>query len=315
MRGTAALLAAAIAVAGCGSSTPTTPQPTVFTGPQTSDALPEPFGPQSSQSLLNEAAQVSDAPAPPDLRRLRGAVYPFSSVHHSGDHEDAGVSFTGTGRYTSFYAVHTLYPRFALSYPAGQMGTEWLFAPTSKAGCLENVTVYVSSGSGTQPQFSVYDWCNNGGYILTKNVDPTFVSKYVRTISPGETGYVTEIYAASLKPTAGTVWKSLIYNHVTLRWDTMTSLVERNPPTYNGWSIFETYYVPGHCSTTPIVAASHIEIYDTVLRKWVLLTPTLPGLSTSSFPGPPGDCFVADTTGPASYVFHLLVPDNSWNVN
>jgi hypothetical protein len=279
------------------------------------DTLPEPFGPQSPQSLLDSPIVRSNAPAPINLKTLRHGMSPFSSVHYPGDHEDAGVGFQDSGRYTSIYAVHTLYPTFNLAYPSGQSGNEYLFAPTTKAGCLENVTVYVNGGSGTQPQFSVFDWCNNGGYILVLNIDNTFVNKYVRKLSNGDTAYVTEVYTAASKPRAGTVWKSLIFNNLTGHWDTMKSLIQQNPPTYNGWSIFETYFLPGPCPTTPAIAATRIKQYDTVTKTWRLMTPTLPGLSTSVTTGPPGDCFVADSTGPATYRLKLISPDYSWKVH
>ena len=279
------------------------------------DALPNPFGPHSPQSLLDAPIVRSDASAPINLKTLRHGMTPFSSVHNPGDHEDAGVTFQGSGRYTSIYAVHTLYPTFSLAYPPGQSGNEYLFAPTTKSGCLENVTVYVNGGSGTQPQFSVFDWCNNGGYILVKNIDNTFANKYVRTLSNGDTAYVTEIYTAAKKPHTGTVWKSLIFDNLTGRWDTMISLRQQNPPTYNGWSIFETYFLPGPCPTTPQIGATHIKLYDTVTETWQLMTPSLPGLTTGVATGPPGDCFIADSTGPATYRFKLISPDYSWKVH
>lgn len=276
--------------------------------------LVAPFGPDSPASYINDSPLRSDAPHPPNLHALRSREVPFSTVHNPGDHEDAGVGFNDTGRYTSLYAVHTFYPTLALSHPSGQAGTQWLFAPTTKAGCLENVTVYLNDGSGTQRQFSVFDWCNTIGYILSKNIDATFVHDYVRTLSNGRPGYQTEIYASSLKPTTGTVWRSLVYNHVTSRWDTMISLVQHKPPTYNGWSIFETYYLQGPCPVTPTISASSIYQYDTVTRAWRLMTASLPGITTSSSSGPPGACFVADNTGPATYTFTLTSPYYAWTV-
>lgn len=275
----------------------------------------QPFGPRSPQSLLDAPIVRSDAPAPINLKKLRHGMTPFSSVHNPNDHEDAGISFQDSGQYTSIYAVHTLYPTFNLAYPPGQSGNEYLFAPTTKSGCLENVTVYVNGGSGTQPQFSVFDWCNNGGYILVMNIDSAFVSKYVRTLPNGDTAYVTEIYTAAKKPHTGTVWKSLIFDNLSGRWDTMTSLKQQNPPVYNGWSIFETYFLPGPCATTPQIEATHIKLYDTVTQTWQLMTPSLPGLTTGVATGPPGDCFIADSTGPATYRFKLTSPDYSWKVH
>lgn len=300
---------------GCGLNSPQSavPRQTAL-APLSSNVIPEPFGPQSPQSLREGVQVTSDAPPPPNLNRLRHGIRPLSSVG-TGDHEDAGIGFQGAGRYTSLAAVHTIYPALNLGYPSGQSGNEYLFAPTTKAGCLENVTVYVSDGIKTQVQFSVFDWCNSINYILTKTVDSAFVRKYVRRLSNGETVYSTEIFADASKPESGTVWRSLIYNHITGHWDTMASLVQQKPPDYNGWSIFETYYLPGPCLATPAIAASHISLYDTVTRTWRLLTPELVDLSTSVSTGPPGACFIAGDTGPATYRFDLLATDYSWSVN
>lgn len=298
------------ALAGCsGSSVPIQSVPPPFS----SDGVPEPFGPQSPQSLLDNVQVTSDAPMPPNLNTLRHRLRPLSSVG-SGDHEDAGVGFDGSGRYTSLAVEHAIYPALTLAYPGGQSGNEYLFAPTTKDGCLENVTVYVNGGAGTQVQFSVFDWCNTISYILVKTVDGAFVSKYVYRRSNGEMFYCTEIYTASNKPTTGTVWRSLIYNNITRHWDTLATLVQQKPPKYNGWSIFETYYLPGHCPVTPTIAANYIRLYDTVTGTWRSLTPGLTGLSTSVSTGPPGTCFVADTTGPATDTFNLVSPDYAWNV-
>lgn len=307
----------ALALSACTSAAPPTsetPPATVGADAVASAELPQPYDERSPAGLLNDHPIRSDAPNPEDLRTLRARAIPFSSVHHTGDHEDAGIGFDETGsRYTSLYVVHTLYPQFMLSYPSGQTGTEWLFAPTTKAGCLENVTVYLNHGYGTQEEFAVYDWCNTISYILSKSIDATFVQNYVRTLANGRTAYVTEIHASSHQPTVGTVWRSLIYNHRTLRWDTMVSLVQQKPPTYNGWSIFETYFLIGPCPKTPAISASSIKLYDTVTQTWRLLTTTLPSISESSSSGPPGECFVADSTGPATYTFSDT-PYYSWTV-
>lgn len=282
------------------------------TAKNTTEDLPVPFGPRSPRSLLDVSTMRSNAVLPINLKTLRYGIRPRSSVQPN-DHEDAGVSFQDSGRYTSLYAVHTLYPKFSLPYPSGQSGNEYLFAPTTKAGCLENVTVYVNGGYGTQPQFSVFDWCNSINYIYVHNIDPSFVEKYVRKVN-GLPAYVTEIYTADGNPTTGTVWKSLIFNNQTSRWDAMVSLTQQNPPTYNGWSIFETYFLPGPCPATPRIAATHIQQYDTITMTWKLMTPSLPGLSTGVITGPPGSCFVADSTGRATYRLKLPSPDYSWNI-
>ncbi len=236
------------------------------------------------------------------------------SVVGPNDHEDAGIGFQGDGRYTSLYAIHEVHVGLQVPYPAGQTDTAFLYAPTTKDGCFENVTAYATTPAGTTEDLGVFDWCNNGGFVAGVTIDERFTRLYVRKIG-GVPSYVTEIYAHDLHPHTGTKWCSLIYNFVTHRWNEIYELAQQPAaPDYNGWSIFEFYFVPGPCPKLPSISAWSLSLYDTHVRRWRLITPSLPQLSTSTIDGPPGSCFIDNSPLGAMYILNRLIPNYYWNV-
>lgn len=280
------------------------------------DSVPVPLDPSASDVDIDQAPVDTRVTIPEamNLRRLRHGISPLSFVGQS-DHEDAGVLFQGAGRYTSLFAIHEIHQRLQLPYLASQFGTEWLFAPTTKDGCLENVTVYLNHGTGTQMQFAVFDWCNAITYIAAVTVDDQFFDKYVRDVGRGVPAYVTEIYTRDRMPHPGTKWYSLIFNFRTHRWNAVTSIVQQPlAPDYNGWSIFEIYFLPGPCPRLPSISAAGLSLYDTETRSWRLLTPQRPDISTSSAFGPPGSCFVRDGGQRSATYKARIEPAYAWEV-
>lgn len=277
---------------------------------------PQPLDPSAPDSAIDATSLHTDSllPAIKGLNELHGRRTRLS-VAVAGDHEDAGIGFNGNGRYTSLFAVHEIHPYLQLSYPSGATGNEFVFAPTTKDGCLENVTVYVRDQNGpTQVQFAVFDWCNTFYFIGGVNVDAAFVSKYVRMTSSDSGIYATEIYTHDRIPHAGTRWYSLLYNFETHRWNSIEQLTQQTSDVvYNGWSIFETYLQPGPCPDMPQTGAGDLSLYDTVRHRWRLISPSLPDLSTGASYGPPGSCFVP-APGPGVTYKATIVPDYAWSV-
>jgi hypothetical protein len=278
------------------------------------DTAPRPLDPDASDAAIDAAPFDTRASLPDamNLRRLRHGVTPRSFVGPN-DHEDAGIGFQGAGRYTSLFAIHELHPHLQLPYLPSQSGSEWLYAPTTKDGCLEHVTVYVNHGFGTEVQFAVFDWCNAITFIAGVTVNDRFVDNYVRDLGFGTPAYVTEIYTHDRVPRPGTKWYSLIFNFHTRRWNAVTTIAQQPlAPDYNGWSIFETYFLPGPCPRLPSIRATAISLYDTEARTWRLLTPRRRDITSSAWFGPPSPCWVPDDGG-ATYRTHII-PDHAWEV-
>ena len=244
-------------------------------------------------------------------RRLRRTPM---SVAGSNDHEDTGVGFNESGRYTSLFAIHQVHPGLQIVNPPGQDGTSFLYAPTTKDGCFENTTAYATNSAGTTADLGVFDWCNNGGFVAGVNIDRSFTSLYVRRIA-GIAVFVTEIYSADLHPRAGTKWYSLIYNFVTRRWNEIAELSEEpSLPPFGGWSIFEFYFLPGPCPVLPSISVGALSLFDTQLHRWRLITPSLPDLVGNVSPGPPGSCFVNNSPEGATYKMERVLPYYFWMV-
>jgi len=244
-------------------------------------------------------------------RRLRRI--PMSIVGPN-DHEDTGVGFNETGRYTSLYAIHQVHPGLQIKNPPGQQGTSFLYAPTTKDGCFENTTAYATNPAGTTADLGVFDWCNNGGFVAGVNIDQSFTRLYVRTIT-GVPAFATEIYTRDLHPHAGSTWYSLIYNFTTHRWNKIAELSEApaSPP-FGGWSIFEFYFLPGPCPVLPSTSVGALSLFDIKLRRWRLITPSLPDLQGNVSPGPPGSCFINNSSQGAMYKMARVSPYFYWEV-
>ncbi len=237
------------------------------------------------------------------------------SIAGPNDHEDAGVGFNVSGRYTSLFAIHQVHPGLQIVNPRGQDGTSFLYAPTTKDGCFENTTAYATNSAGTTADLGVFDWCNNGGFIAGVSIDTSFVRLYVRRIA-GLAVYATEIYTPDLHPHTGSRWYSLIYNFVTHRWNAIAEIAQQPAsPSYGGWSIFEFYFLPGPCPVLASISAGALSLFDTRTRQWRLITPWLPDVQGAVFTGPPGSCFVYNAPVGAMYKLERVFPYFYWMVS
>lgn len=275
---------------------------------------PQPYDQRAATSIPHIPLKTNAIlPFRADFMRRRLRRTPMSIVG-SNDHEDTGVGFNESGRYTSLFALHQVHPGLQIVNPAGQQGTSFLYAPTTKDGCLENTTAYATNPAGTTADLGVFDWCNNGGFIAGVNIDRSFTRLYVRTIA-GVAVFAMEIYTADLHPHTGSKWYSLIYNFVTHRWNEIAEVAEEPAtPPFGGWSIFEFYFLPGPCPELPSISVGALSLFDTTIRHWRLITPALPDLVGNVSPGPPGSCFTDNSPLGATYKMERVFPYYYWNV-
>jgi hypothetical protein len=255
------------------------------------------------------------------------------------DHEDAGLMIVpgSQSSYSGIYAKHIVYPEdaFTLSLPSDATRQQTLYAATTRppnGSCLEVGTAYTTQPSAnpaaikTFPVLYVYDFCApaGGNFAIgpttTSNgilIDQLFLDKYTKPADNGRRAYEIEIFTKDFPISASTTWYAQILNQQTSKWETLYSdhgLADDN----RGWSIFETYYQKGMCpESLPILGADQISLFDSRRGAWQLVTKEMPLLTLSIDQGgvQNNNCFVADSTGPASYSV-LPVPPiyYSWSV-
>lgn len=317
-----ALLLSALMLASCSGhgTSPVLPQhllPTTVASAESNFPVataPQPYDAQTSTAI--ERTQLNtdvNLPFRADFTQRRLGRRPMS-VAGPNDHEDTGVGFNESGRYTSLFAIHQVHPGLQLVNPPGQTGTSFFYAPTTKDGCFENTTAYETNPSGTTGFLGVFDWCNAFAFVAGVFIDQSFTRLYVRKVA-GIAVFATEIYTADLHPHAGSKWYSLIYNFVTHRWDQLAELAEEpSTPPFGGWSIFEFYLLPGPCPVLPTTSVGALSLFDTQLHRWRLITPELPDLQGNVSPGPPGSCFVDNSPEGAMYTMQAVLPYYYWRV-
>jgi hypothetical protein len=114
----------------------------------------------------------------------------------------------------------------------------------------------------TQRYVRLYDFCENGGTwkdAFNKRIDANFVKTYVRVFAggSGRPEYTTEQLRA-----ADGKWHVLIYNYTSSVWEDWGYSNGATTTAFSGegWSIFETHYSPGECSSLPAMAVDELRV-------------------------------------------------------
>jgi hypothetical protein len=250
------------------------------------------------------------------------------------DHEDAGTMIypNNAFQYTGIYAQHIVYPdgNIRVRLPPNATGDQILYAATTRApngSCLEVGTAYIATiaDGKTTPVLYVYNFCDpkKGSFAIPPtasgglHVDETFMATYARDQVKGLPAYEVRIFTAQYPITAQSMWYAELHNQKSDTWDLLYSYqgMASDP---RGWSIFETYYQQGLCSESlPVMGADQIALFNISANRWELLSGALPQYHVMADTGGKhnNNCFVDDSTGPASYQL-LPVPPvyYSWNV-
>jgi hypothetical protein len=248
------------------------------------------------------------------LKRTHGRTP--QSIVQEDDHSDVGVTFSGGNRYTGIYSIHSVYTpneQLNMTFPAGQSGQELLYSPTTKmpdGGCLENGTYYLSvDPAQTFAGFYIFDFCGTGGFAYFHDIDAAFHRAYVRNLNDVPS-YVVQELADRRVLTANTVWTTYLYNFASSRWDAVFREAGRTGG-LAGWSIFESYYLPGQCPSLPTMQARQIQLYDPQ-RGWIHVTASMPDTSVDTGGGGTLDCF---NLAPVSYKFTFVKSNWWWRVS
>jgi len=223
----------------------------------------------------------------------------------------SGIIIAGGNGYTGIYANNTAYPPAQISLQPGNDPNNpfsTLYAPTTKGSdgsCLENGTDYWRyMGNGVAAAFRVYSFCGTSGFVVSKSINSTFTKAYVRYFGNGASPqYTTEIALLS-----DGLWHALIFNYTTNAYEDLYSTSGSNY--YNGgqgWSIFETHYATGPCSSPPPIVSLNIEV-ESATGVWAPISPANSD-STYNF----GTCF--DPTQGAPYSSKVVGDNGSlWDV-
>jgi len=223
----------------------------------------------------------------------------------------SGITIPGGNGYTGIYANNTAYQPAQISLQPGNDPNNpfnTLYAPTTKGSdgsCLENGTDYWRyMGNSVAAAFRVYTFCNTPGFVVSKSINSTFTKAYVRYFGNGASPqYTTEIALLS-----DGLWHALIFNYTTNAYEDLYSTSGSN--NYNlggGWSIFETHYATGPCSSPPPIVSLNIEV-QSATGLWAPISPANSD-STYNF----GTCF--DPTQGAPYSSKVVGGNGSlWDV-
>jgi hypothetical protein len=247
-------------------------------------------------------------------RTSGGSVMTQSST--PGGWEANGITINPGGPYSAIYGLHTAYSASTIALPADRV----LWAPAlymAGGACLETGTLYTNpGGTGVTADFYVYDWCAGTAnpLVFVAAIDDTFLATYVRMYPPSNLPmYATEVYTGSALPfDANTNWDALLYNYATSAYEVVFSRSGLATLGY-GWSEHQFSHQPGQCpQSLPALRAESVQMYNYGGGYFEPLAPAMTGKTTSV--DAPSSCFTGDTTGPASYVFDLQLPNHTWEV-
>jgi hypothetical protein len=291
-------------------------------------SVPFPSGPLPDPPIeMNTPVPVTEQTAGIDqfsFIESRRPIGVFASTI-DGDHEDAGFLTGGGGSFAGVVATHVIYTpdQFTLQFPIGAQGTQTLFAPTTRppnGSCLEMGTSYMTTqGQPTIVSVYVFDFCGGLQFGKKLKVDTKFITNYTVVNSDGHREYTLGIATNATNVGQSANWNGSLYNYATKAWD----LIYSRTGIYNdlrGWTIFETWYKKGQCSKSlPVIRASNLAYKDITSGRWVPVVQNMDHLTVNQHDGRNSDltntnCFHDDKTGPASYEFAVVVPDNSWQV-
>lgn len=190
----------------------------------------------------------------------------MSAYDHGGQ---AGVMIRpGAASGSGIYVSMTAYDGVQLNEPQDAQTLNALYAPTThgpNGDCFELSTAYwrARNAPDTQRFVRLYDFCENGGTwkdAFNKRIDANFIKTYVRVFvgGTGRPEYTTE----QLRESDGK-WHVLIYNYSASVWEDWgySSAATTSAFAGQGWSIFETHYAPGECSSLPAMAADGLLLF------------------------------------------------------
>lgn len=240
-------------------------------------ALPAPFDERSAKpirrSLPISAAQLAGWTHINPIAAEQGAT--VHRTQNTGDADNGGQagyiinpgSLSGDG---SIYVAMTAYDDAWITTPTdGPYNT--VNAPTShgpNGNCIETVTNYYN-GFGTPGtsvgQIQFYDFCANGGqgaFVGAIPIDTDFIRDYVRTYADDARGLPR--YVSAVIHSAGDGrWHAYLYNASLMAYVDYYDSPSGASTTVlgaEGWSIFETHYNGGPCSTLPDVSVAGLKI-------------------------------------------------------
>ena len=190
-----------------------------------------------------------------------------------------------------------------------------LYGPTThgpNGNCLELSTDYYNGygSTGTVAQVQIWDFCANG-WAGAIPMDSSFFEKYVRVYSNGNG---MPEYIVEMAEGPDTKWHAYLFNNDNGLYDDIyqsAAGVVTNVNGGEGWSIFETHYSTGTCSTVPPTGESGLRIHDSNTSHQDWYYPTSYSESDNS-----GECFAsAGTVSPYYTINYSPTPDMSWLVN
>lgn len=309
-------------------------------------SLPSVDRPQGGDTPQKPEIAVNAAPPPPspakrpmsDMERFRSArqTNQLLSSTIDTDHENAGVMTERGGPYRGIFAVHPVYPTGSvhLKLPQGATRTQILYAATTRppnGSCLEMGTAYTTNVNSTQTNVSiyVYDFCKPGGgdwaippmptegMVSPIVVDEQFMNTYGKAQAGDihSSAYAISIFTPDLNISSHSKWYAQLFNYKTGQWETKYTTQGSFPDDERGWSIFETYFQEGLCSESlPQLGAEQISLFNAITKTWEPISNKLQDLPVKVSHGGEHNhnCFVADSTGPASYVLGPEPPIFTW---
>jgi hypothetical protein len=277
-------------------------------------ALDKQSSPGKSNQLVNRIVQYWT-----DFVEARRAAVHFAWTV-DGDHENAGIYTDGGGSYLGVRAVHTVFKAgdFNLGVPAGAQGKQILYAPTTRppnGSCLEMGTAYTAiAGQPTAVNVYAYDFCSYPTqFVYVAPVDDNFIRLYAGETVDGIAAYKIRIIPNETSLSKQTEWSGQLFNYVKQVWETK-AVAHGFVTDLSGWSIFETLYQKGQCSTTlkPMKAVS-IAYYDSSTDSWKAIADEMLPLRNSLRRG--GNCFTdQDANNLASYKVNELQNAHGWEV-
>jgi hypothetical protein len=289
----------------------------------TSATLPRPFDERFMQATR---AALPIGPAqlarlPHFNPRVTAATSEARSPQNTGDADNGGQSgyiiAPGTaGGDGGIYVAMTAYNDVWVTTPTdGSYNT--IYAPTThgpNGNCIETVTNYYN-GFGTPgttvDQIEFYDFCANsgqGGFVGALPMDANFVRDYVRTYADAADP-MPRYVSAVIHLASDNRWHAYLYNASLMKYvDYYASAAGQSTTELGaeGWSIFETHYNGGACSTLPDTSESSLQIHTS--SGWQLLG----GAAVSSYVW--GTCFSAPLSVPYYLPAFSTSPSDAWTV-
>jgi hypothetical protein len=284
--------------------------------------LPRPFD-ERSMKARREAMPITAAQLAgfPHINPIIKHTVTSRSPQNTGDQDNGGQSgyiiapgnLSGDG---SIYIAMTAYDDAWITTPTdGYYNT--VNAPTShgpNGDCIETVTNYYN-GFGTPgttvDQVQFYDFCANNGqgaFVGAIPIDANFVRDYVRTYAD-DNHQLPRYVSAVIHSALDNRWHAYLYDASLMQYvDYYDSPIGANTTVLGseGWSIFETHYNGGPCSTLPDTSEEGIQVRTS--SGWQ----TLNGNAVSSYMW--GTCFSPPLSVPYYAPAFSTSPSVAWTV-